>query len=91
MLSAVLQKGVNDKRFIADHALAALEAFTGHHATLYGLITKETASRNAKVAALAWATTRKCLQGLEEGRLREAEPSLVRAIVQACLKGKLSA
>jgi len=88
---AVLHKGINDKKFLADEGRAALDAFCSSCSSLYRFFVPETGSPNTRIAALAWETVRRCLEGMGTEDLRRVEASLVQAAGQASSKGKLAA
>ena len=92
LVPLILQKGINDKKFIAEHAVSALDCFGLHYSTEYRLILSQTENKNAKIAALAFNTLKRCLLTMGASGLEVVRPThdVVKACVRGCLKGKLA-
>lgn len=98
LVPAILQKSINDKKFLAVEGMNALDAFTKDWPEHYRVFLVESDNRNPKLAAIATGVVARCVQSLGDG-LKDVEPEpgnaaplqkLVTCAVKAMLKGKLA-
>jgi len=98
LVPAILQKAINDKKFLAIEGMNALDAFTKDWPEHYRVFLVESDNRNAKIAAIATRVVAQCVQSLGDG-LKDVEPEpgnaaplqkLATCAVKAMLKGKLA-
>lgn len=97
LVPVLLQKGINDKKFVAAQGLSALDAFTETTPECYAVFIPECDNRNAKLASMAMRIVDSCASklGPRLGSVHVGPESaplqpLITCAVKAMLKGKLA-